>query len=136
MSHPDSLFSHPGCVTGALLFRTPPLTPVSSHSQYYTHTAFELVAESGPALGALGSSQGTVLAGGRYDGLVARLSGTKGGAMHAVGWAAGVERLDLVGQALATDAWLQGAPPPDVLVAAMDSDLTVQDAALMAAQGA
>ena len=102
---------------------------------YYTHTAFELVADKGPAVEALGSSQATVLAGGRYDGLVARLGGAKGDALHAFGWAAGIERLDLVGQALATDAWLEKDAPPAVLVAAMDDDLTVQDAALMAARG-
>ena len=50
---------------------------------YYRHTAFEFTTTE---LGA----QGTVLAGGRYDGLVEALGGPPTGA---VGWAAGVERL-------------------------------------------
>ena len=53
---------------------------------YYCHTAFEFVTD---ALGA----QGTVLAGGRYDGLV----GTMGGPpTPGVGWAAGIERLAML----------------------------------------
>ncbi len=51
---------------------------------YYTHTVFEFVADDG-----LGS-QNTVLAGGRYDGLVALMGGPD---VPGVGWAAGVERL-------------------------------------------
>ena len=50
---------------------------------YYTHTTFEFVTTR------LGS-QGTVLGGGRYDGLVAQMGGPPVGG---VGWAAGVERL-------------------------------------------
>lgn len=54
---------------------------------YYCHTAFEFTTQ---ALGA----QGTVLAGGRYDGLVQQMGGP---ATPGTGWAAGVERLmDLV----------------------------------------
>jgi histidyl-tRNA synthetase len=53
---------------------------------YYTHTVFEFVTTD---LGA----QGTVLAGGRYDGLVERMGGP---AMPGVGWAAGIERLALL----------------------------------------
>ena len=57
---------------------------------YYCHTAFEFVTN---ALGA----QGTVLGGGRYDGLAQMLGGPK---LSGVGWAAGVERLAmLVGEA-------------------------------------
>ena len=57
---------------------------------YYCHTAFEFVTN---ALGA----QGTVLGGGRYDGLAEMLGGPRFG----VGWAAGVERLAmLVGEAV------------------------------------
>jgi len=56
---------------------------------YYNHTAFEFVTTS---LGA----QGTVMAGGRYDGLVAEMGGPQ---TPAVGWAAGVERMAmLIGQ--------------------------------------
>jgi histidyl-tRNA synthetase len=53
---------------------------------YYRHTAFEFVTDS------LGS-QGTVLAGGRYDGLIEALGGPH---TPAVGWAAGVERLAMM----------------------------------------
>ncbi len=53
---------------------------------YYRHTAFEFVTDR---LGA----QGTVLAGGRYDGLVESLGGS---ATPGVGWAAGVERLAML----------------------------------------
>ena len=59
---------------------------------YYRHTAFEFVTDR---LGA----QGTVLGGGRYDGLMEALGGA---ATPAVGWAAGIERL----------AMLVTAPPP------------------------
>jgi len=58
---------------------------------YYGHTAFEFVTSK------LGS-QGTVMAGGRYDGLVKEMGGP---ATPAVGWAAGMERL----------AMLMAAPP-------------------------
>jgi histidyl-tRNA synthetase len=53
---------------------------------YYRHTAFEFVTDR---LGA----QGTVLGGGRYDGLVETLGGP---ATPAVGWAAGIERLAML----------------------------------------
>jgi histidyl-tRNA synthetase len=60
---------------------------------YYTHTAFEFVTTD---LGA----QGTVIGGGRYDGLVELMGGP---AMPGVGWAAGIERLALlIGQPPAT----------------------------------
>jgi len=60
---------------------------------YYRHTAFEFVTDR---LGA----QGTVIAGGRYDGLIEALGGQH---TPAVGWAAGVERL----------AMMIDAPPPE-----------------------
>jgi histidyl-tRNA synthetase len=50
---------------------------------YYCHTAFEFVSDE---LGA----QSTVLAGGRYDGLVQTMGGPE---VPGVGWASGVERL-------------------------------------------
>lgn len=59
---------------------------------YYGHTAFEFVTD---ALGA----QGTVLAGGRYDGLCELMGGPP---TAGTGWAAGIERL----------AMLSEAPPP------------------------
>jgi histidyl-tRNA synthetase len=59
---------------------------------YYRHTAFEFVTDR---LGA----QGTVLAGGRYDGLVEALGGPH---TPAVGWAAGIERLAMMIEAPAS----------------------------------
>ncbi len=53
---------------------------------YYSHTVFELITDK---LGA----QGTVLAGGRYDGLVAEMGG---GDVPGIGWACGVERLSML----------------------------------------
>ena len=66
---------------------------------YYRHTAFEFVTDK---LGA----QGTVLAGGRYDGLMESLGGPH---TPAVGWAAGIERL----------AMMIGAPEPERPVAVL-----------------
>lgn len=70
---------------------------------YYRHTAFEFVTDR---LGA----QGTVIAGGRYDGLVEQLGGPH---TPAIGWAAGIERL----------AMLIDAPAPEV----MDVAIVVED---------
>lgn len=53
---------------------------------YYSHTVFELTTDK---LGA----QGTVLAGGRYNGLVAQMGG---GEVAGIGWASGVERLAML----------------------------------------
>jgi histidyl-tRNA synthetase len=53
---------------------------------YYCHTAFEFVTDH---LGA----QGTVIGGGRYDGLMEQLGGP---ATPAVGWAGGLERLAML----------------------------------------
>ena len=53
---------------------------------YYCHAAFEFTTES---LGA----QGTVLAGGRYDGLIEQMGGAP---TPGTGWAAGVERLAML----------------------------------------
>jgi len=66
---------------------------------YYGHTAFEFVTAQ---LGA----QGTVMAGGRYDGLVAEMGGPS---TPAVGWAAGIERLSM----------LMAAPPAAVRAVAV-----------------
>ncbi len=65
---------------------------------YYDHTAFEFVTS---ALGA----QGTVLAGGRYNGLVEEMGGPP---TPGVGWAAGIERLSML---------LEAAPAPAAPVA-------------------
>ncbi|MBL6865392.1 MAG: histidine--tRNA ligase [Rhodospirillales bacterium] len=53
---------------------------------YYCHTAFEFTSTN---LGA----QGTVLAGGRYDGLINQMGGPN---TPGIGWAAGIERLALL----------------------------------------
>jgi histidyl-tRNA synthetase len=60
---------------------------------YYRHTAFEFITDR---LGA----QGTVLGGGRYDGLIEALGGPH---TPAVGWAAGIERLAMMIDAPETD---------------------------------
>ncbi len=60
---------------------------------YYRHTAFEFVTDR---LGA----QGTVIAGGRYDGLIESLGGPY---TPAVGWAAGIERLAMMIEAPKTE---------------------------------
>lgn len=72
---------------------------------YYCHTAFEFITD---ALGA----QGTVLGGGRYDGLSEMLGGPP---VAGVGWAAGVERLSmLVGE--------QEPATPPVAILPMDGE--------------
>ena len=53
---------------------------------YYTHTAFEFTTDK---LGA----QGAVIAGGRYDGLIATMGGPD---TPGIGWAAGIERLAML----------------------------------------
>jgi histidyl-tRNA synthetase len=53
---------------------------------YYCHTAFEFVTTT---LGA----QGTVMAGGRYDGLIENLGGPK---LAGIGWGSGIERLSMM----------------------------------------
>jgi histidyl-tRNA synthetase len=60
---------------------------------YYRHTAFEFMTDR---LGA----QGTVIAGGRYDGLIEQLGGPP---TPAIGWAAGIERLAMMIDAPADD---------------------------------
>ena len=80
---------------------------------YYAHTAFEFITD---ALGA----QGTVLGGGRYDGLSETLGGPP---LPAVGFAAGVERL-----ALLVDS--QDAPPAELALLAADTDAEPQAFAL------
>ena len=64
---------------------------------YYRHTSFEFITDR---LGA----QGTVIGGGRYDGLIETLGGPH---TPAVGWAAGIERL----------AMMIGAPQPEKPIA-------------------
>jgi len=81
---------------------------------YYRHTAFEFVTDR------LGS-QGTVLAGGRYDGLIGSLGGPE---TAGVGWAAGVERLAM----LLEEPTEQRA---EVIVVAEDDDSSLDAIALI-----
>lgn len=76
---------------------------------YYTHSVFEFVTTD---LGA----QGTVLAGGRYDGLIELMGGPQ---MAGVGWAAGIERLALL------IAEPSGPPRPIALVPLGDEGETL-----------
>jgi len=88
---------------------------------YYNRTAFEIVTDQ---LGA----QGTVLAGGRYDGLVEELGGP---ATPAIGFAAGLERLAM----LLGDVELQR---PDVAIVAIGEEVlahSLQQAASLRAAG-
>jgi len=83
---------------------------------YYRHTAFEFVTDR---LGA----QGTVLGGGRYDGLMESLGGP---ATPAVGWAAGIERLAmLVGD--------KAEAPADASVVVEDDALLTRGTAMVTA---
>jgi len=78
---------------------------------YYRHTAFEFVTD---ALGA----QGTVIGGGRYDGLIGMMGGAE---TPAVGWAGGIERLALLAE---------GASAPAIKVAVVAADADGEAAAL------
>jgi histidyl-tRNA synthetase len=84
---------------------------------YYRHTAFEFVTDR---LGA----QGTVLGGGRYDGLMESLGGAP---TPAVGWAAGIERLAMLVE--------EGLSPnrPEIAIAAENPEVETLAAALAAA---
>ena len=77
---------------------------------YYTRTVFEFVSTS---IGA----QGTVCAGGRYDGLIAELGGNP---TPAVGFAAGIERLLIVMEQ--TGVEIPAPKTPTVYLAGMDSE--------------
>jgi len=83
---------------------------------YYRHTAFEFVTDR---LGA----QGTVIAGGRYDGLIESLGGPH---TPAVGWAGGIERL----------AMMIDAPKPDAIDVAVvaENPAREEDAIALAAK--
>jgi histidyl-tRNA synthetase len=83
---------------------------------YYTHTAFELTTT---ALGA----QSAVLAGGRYDGLMAAMGGPD---MPGVGWAAGIERLAML---------LAGLPePPRPIAVVPIGEAALEAAVVLAAE--
>jgi histidyl-tRNA synthetase len=78
---------------------------------YYNRTVFEWVTDS---LGA----QGTVCAGGRYDGLVEQLGGKS---TQGVGFAMGLERIVLMLQTLELDKKLESVV--DIYVTAMDESV-------------
>jgi len=86
---------------------------------YYRHTAFEFITDR---LGA----QGTVLGGGRYDGLIEALGGPH---TPAVGWAAGIERLAM----LVSDAGRLTEGQLDVAVAVEEDAMLLQAQAAIAA---
>ena len=75
---------------------------------YYRHTVFEFVTDS---LGA----QGTVLAGGRYDGLVQQLGGSQ---TAGIGFGAGIDRLAL----LVAEAGLVSPQPRPIAVVPVGED--------------
>jgi histidyl-tRNA synthetase len=85
---------------------------------YYRHTAFEFVTDR---LGA----QGTVLGGGRYDGLIETLGGAH---TPAVGWAAGIERLAM----LVADTGEVDEQRLEIAIAAENADRETEAAALSA----
>ena len=82
---------------------------------YYGHTAFKFVT------GKLGS-QGTVMGGGRYDGLVEEMGGPS---TPAVGWAAGIERLAML---------LETPPPAPAGIAVVPVGDAAEEAALSVLQ--
>ncbi len=77
---------------------------------YYTRTVFEFVSS---AIGA----QGTVCAGGRYDGLIKELGGNQ---VPAVGFAAGIERLLIVMEQ--TGVKIRKEETPKVFLAGMNEE--------------
>ncbi len=80
---------------------------------YYRHTAFEFVTDQ---LGA----QGTVIGGGRYDGLIETMGGP---ATPAVGWASGIERLAML---------IKTPPPEGPAIAVIPDQPELEDAAIEA----
>ncbi len=79
---------------------------------YYNHTAFEFLS------GSLGA-QGTLLAGGRYDGLIKQMGGPD---TPGIGWAAGVERLEML---------LKTAPKKRRPISIVPGDSTLNEKALI-----
>lgn len=82
---------------------------------YYGHTTFEFVTTK---LGA----QGTVMGGGRYDGLVEEMGGPP---TPCIGWAAGIERLAML---------LEAPPPPPAPVVVVPVNEAAEAAALIVLQ--
>ncbi|KAI0224867.1 hypothetical protein L0F63_005976 [Massospora cicadina] len=92
---------------------------------YYQHTVWEFEVP-----GLLGKSQATVLAGGRYDGLLEKIIGRNEAAIPAIGWACGIERLAML---LHTPASSLGpvyiVPIPEPSQGKVDSGLIFQELA-------
>lgn len=82
---------------------------------YYTKTVFEIVTD---VLGA----QGTLAAGGRYDGLTAAIGG---GSFPAVGFAGGMERAVLALRS-SGDAVEEGIEPPDVFLVCLGKEARIE----------
>lgn len=80
---------------------------------YYTHTVFEIV-----SLNKEMGAQSTVLAGGRYDGLIPYFGGPE--AMSGIGWALGMERLLIALEAEGIE--LAKKPDLDVFVMCLDEE--------------
>lgn len=80
---------------------------------YYTHTVFEIV-----SLNKEMGAQSTVLAGGRYDGLIPYFGGPE--AMSGIGWALGMERLLIALEAEGIE--LGQKPDLDVFVMCLDEE--------------
>ena len=89
---------------------------------YYNHTIFEIMMTS-PAFG---NKEMTLIAGGRYNGLVAELGGPD---VAGVGFGMGVERLLLVLQAQTRN--LPQLSSPDIYLVTVDETVTVAVAKLL-----
>ena len=86
---------------------------------YYTHTVFEFVSQ------ALDTAQTTILAGGRYDGLIEQLGGPP---TPGIGFGSGIERVLLAADAEGTFS------APDACVQCFVVDVTGGEAATVVAQ--
>lgn len=100
-----------GLASLGLSFRVDPV--LVRGLDYYSHTVFEMgLKPTAPShLGsALGPSQSTLLAGGRYDGLVEKVAGKKvlnyDNLIAGLGWAAGVQRLLLLLKQMGPSAFM------------------------------
>ncbi|KAG2185983.1 hypothetical protein INT43_002421 [Umbelopsis isabellina] len=87
---------------------------------YYQDTVFEYIYKPSEEDGddSLGAQQGTVLAGGRYDGLIKLMSGGKSD-VPGIGWAAGIDRLAM----LLPNEPFENADRPVVIITIQDDDM-------------
>ncbi|KAI9284370.1 hypothetical protein BC943DRAFT_326203 [Umbelopsis sp. AD052] len=86
---------------------------------YYQDTVFEFIYRGADVddSDSLGAQQGTVLAGGRYDGLVKLMSGGKTD-VPGIGWAAGIDRLTM----LLKDKGFEHSQRPVVIITITEED--------------